>query len=308
MRTRKKISILIVSLLAVCIIWLFTKSIEPNELNGDQTGYCNARDYEKGYYESILSGEYGVGVNTIQEGVNHQSDDNGWTEGEKHRTYSATAFFSIAVAESYLSLENAGMYSIYKTNMDSWKTALEKANKFLMNEEYWNIPPKIIFRVPIHEEGAVPGHPFHNQIAAASFANYLTYLITDNSVYREDSQKLIDFIIEHQSEEGWYAEMGGPDTSYNAVTILMLQQIYRYNNNPALFSSISKSLSWEKTKILEDGTIIVKGNTRVRTSPDARAVVLAFWNWKENNPEYEAISNKVAIKYQVSRNVFDFYQ
>lgn len=308
MRPKKVISNLLIIIFAVCVIWLCAKSIESNKMKGDQIEYCNAREYEIGYYEFILSGDYGEGVKTIQKGVNHQSDDGGWTEGGKNRTYSATAFFSIAVAESFLSLEKGGMDSTYRTNMDTWKTALEEANKFLIKEEYWNIPPKIIYRVPIYEEGVVPGHPFHNQIAAASLANYLTYLITADLEYREGSQRLVDFILEHQSEEGWYAEMGGPDTSYNAVTILMLQQIYSYNKDPALFSSIDKSLSWESTKILEDGTINVKGNSRVKKTPDARAVVLAFWNWKDNNPEYETISKKVARKYKVSQNIFDYYK
>lgn len=292
-----KLVLVLAIILTIISIGIFLNS-------STKTEYFNAREYEKGYF-LILNFNYEEGVKLIQEGVDRQSSDGGWMEGKNHRDYSATAFFSLAVASSYLTIKNRNLSAEYKQNLNSWESSLKRSNKFLMNERYWNIPPQRIYRVPILKEGVVPGYPFHNQIAGAALAAHLTYLVTNDTKYLQDSEKLVEFLLKHQSPEGWYPEMGGPDCSYNAVSCFLLQQLYFQSNNPRLFESIEKSLKWETTKILDDGTIDTSGNSRITKNPDARIVVLAFWNWRNYSPGYGELSQKIAERYNLDITILE---
>lgn len=94
--------------------------------------------------------------------------------------------------------------------------------------------------------------------------------------------------------------MGGSDSGYNAVSCFLLQQLYLQSNDSRLFESIERSLGWEATKILDDGTIDTSGNSRITKNPDAKLVAVAFWNWRTHNPEYIELSQKIARRYTLA--------
>lgn len=72
--------------------------------------------------------------------------------------------------------------------------------------------------------------------------------------------------IEAQSPEGWYAEMGGPDTNYSTVSTLWAQRLWMATGNRDVERSIDMAVDWVVGQILPDGRI--EGSMNSRCGPD----------------------------------------
>ncbi len=65
-----------------------------------------------------------------------------------------------------------------------------------------------------------------------------------------------------QNPAGYFAEHNGPDTSYNAVSCLVLAEMELFAANPVIRGALSRSVAWEMSRIHPDGQIDEGGNTR----------------------------------------------
>ena len=72
--------------------------------------------------------------------------------------------------------------------------------------------------------------------------------------------------IRQQSLAGWFAEYGGWDSSYNAVSMLHMAIIWAHipdgSERAALYNSLARSAAWQKSRILPTGKVKAAGNTR----------------------------------------------
>jgi hypothetical protein len=72
----------------------------------------------------------------------------------------------------------------------------------------------------------------------------------------------VDLSLERQKAEGFFEEAHGADSSYNCVSIWMLQVHDLYFPSPRYEAALSRALRWQLAHVLANGEIDVAGNTR----------------------------------------------
>jgi len=93
-----------------------------------------------------------------------------------------------------------------------------------------------------------------NHLAGSALALYLAGNILNKKEYEIQAQKIIDSILNNQSEEGWYPEYGGADPGYQSLCLYYLAQIYKIAPSAALKESFQKSLQFLQYFVHPDGT------------------------------------------------------
>jgi len=78
----------------------------------------------------------------------------------------------------------------------------------------------------------------------------------------QSGEQLLARALAAQSPQGWFPEHFGPDTSYNAVSVMNLAWIAMFVNDPRLVPAIKRSMDWEMSRIGPDGRVDDAGNTR----------------------------------------------
>lgn len=68
--------------------------------------------------------------------------------------------------------------------------------------------------------------------------------------------------LANQSTQGYFAEHGGSDTSYNAVSCSNLAGIVMFVPDPRLRDSMVRCANWELSRLRPDGDVDTTGNTR----------------------------------------------
>jgi lysophospholipase L1-like esterase len=72
----------------------------------------------------------------------------------------------------------------------------------------------------------------------------------------------VDISLERQNTDGVFLEDGGADTSYHAVSLLMLQIYAAYQTDSRIDAAIKNGMAWELARIKPTGEVEVNGNTR----------------------------------------------
>ena len=120
-------------------------------------------------------------------------------------------------------------------------TALEQLNGLIIQEEredYLNVVrPLIRFLHQADETHAV----ISNHLAAAAAALYKWNMLTGEPG-TERGGKILDKILEEQSDEGWYNEYGGADPGYQTLCTYYLADLQRMINSTDLQCSLGRSL------------------------------------------------------------------
>ncbi len=83
--------------------------------------------------------------------------------------------------------------------------------------------------------------------------------------------RFLDLGLSEQAPEGYFREHDGPDTSYNAISCMVLAETALFVPVPRIFPALRKSVAWELTRIHPDGRIDERGNTRTgqgKMTPD----------------------------------------
>jgi hypothetical protein len=87
-------------------------------------------------------------------------------------------------------------------------------------------------------------------------------LLNDNN-FRQIGQNFTEMGLDAQREDGVFVEHGGHDSSYQATSLLQLQQYAIHNpGDPAIEDAIRRGLVWELTRIEWNGVVDVTDNTR----------------------------------------------
>lgn len=135
----------------------------------------------------------------------------------RESSFVATAFSTYAVSETLLMLG----YKI--TEKEDLINALKAAGKWISKVE---------------ERRAF------NQNAGAAMSLYNIYLLTREKVYRKFSEERIRFLINSQTEEGWFWEYGGADIGYLSLSIDYLAKYYQKTGNKDLLENLKKTVAF----------------------------------------------------------------
>lgn len=65
-----------------------------------------------------------------------------------------------------------------------------------------------------------------NHLATVAVALYKWHALTGESVEKR-GREILDRILKHQSEEGWYEEYGGADPGYQSLCTYYLADLHR---------------------------------------------------------------------------------
>jgi hypothetical protein len=101
-----------------------------------------------------------------------------------------------------------------------------------------------------------------NRIVIAAKAFGLCGLVLHDDALVATSRKLIAHALTLRDADGVFIENGGRDSSYNVVSILFGQVLALHVALPEFEAALPKAVAWELTRIRDDGTVDVTGNTR----------------------------------------------
>jgi hypothetical protein len=104
--------------------------------------------------------------------------------------------------------------------------------------------------------------PAPNRLFIDALACSLTGLLTGDRDLVATGAWFVDLALRKQAPEGYFDEHGGADTSYNNVSILMMQVYDLYLPSPAVSAALARAVRWELPHVLPSGEIDVSGNSR----------------------------------------------
>jgi hypothetical protein len=142
------------------------------------------------------------------------------------RAFGATAYALSALTEAAILCKNCSSRSI---------SSFEKSGKFLST---------------YREAGRLSNH-----LAIASSALTNLYILTGNTKWKEESDRMINELKVVQSSEGWFPEYEGCDIGYQTVTIEFLAKQYKKLPNQELFNLIRKSVLFIRNLMHPDGSL-----------------------------------------------------
>ena len=185
-----------------------------------------------------------------------QVEDGGF-EGAGEPGDAAITVFAIRVENAYFFLQELGrtilivraspMEPYFRERLANLMPKLRRACDFIQKGY-----PTIVVKV---------GHtPNRLLIAAKAFG--LCGIVLNDEKMKESSSRLVKAAIARRDKEGVFTERGGRDSSYNAVAILMGQQLSLYLPNAELDAAIKPAMDWQRTRIKPTGEVEVEGNTR----------------------------------------------
>lgn len=87
-------------------------------------------------------------------------------------------------------------------------------------------------------------------------------LLHDPDLQRLATRYLELGLKSYRAADGVFMEKGGGDSSYQAVSIMVLMYYRLHVAEPRLDEMLSQAVAWERTRIGENGAVGVEGNTR----------------------------------------------
>jgi hypothetical protein len=135
----------------------------------------------------------------------------------RENSFVATAFSLYAISETLLQLKD----EIWKK--EEFTLSLKKAGDWILKKNEKRV---------------------QNQEAGAAIALYNVYLLTDEIKYRASSEDKIIFIVNNQTEEGWFYEYGSADIGYLSLCIDYLAKYYQKTGKEELLTVMKKAIEF----------------------------------------------------------------
>lgn len=82
----------------------------------------------------------------------------------------------------------------------------------------------------------------HEAVGAAALYSLGEALGEDR--FREEAERKVNLVIERQTKEGWFPELGGVDTGYSFLTLEYLSQCYIYSQDERLKATLARALEF----------------------------------------------------------------
>lgn len=93
-----------------------------------------------------------------------------------------------------------------------------------------------------------------NHLATASAGLYKWYALTDIVDYKDKSDLLLNRILQHQHEEGWFSEYQGADPGYQSLCTYYLADLHQQNPHKKLQEALAKSAQFLRHFVHPDGS------------------------------------------------------
>lgn len=93
-----------------------------------------------------------------------------------------------------------------------------------------------------------------NQMAGSAISLFNIYLLTGDTIFKEASEKKIEFLIKNQNSDGYFLEYGGMDIGYQSLTLSLLVRYYKKAKSTLVFESLEKGIRALEKVILNDGS------------------------------------------------------
>jgi hypothetical protein len=243
------------------------------------------------------------GIKVLQWGLN-QEQSNGSYECDDY--YHSSMFFVEAVSDACLALQN----SQYAAQYASWIASAIQNNHLTTT-----------WLVSIYKQNETPSRElrYGHRYWLNSCALYLTYVLTGDDRLREYAFDLINDGAAAQLSDGVNPELGGYDSSYQAVGLVYACRLSDFLTDETELSKTSTMLTkgeaWEETMVEPDGIINTEGNTRVgscqEVGPNGTCKTVAYnyafasfyhWSLISANPAYATEANLVVSGWLIVLN------
>lgn len=185
------------------------------------------------------------------------SDLNGETASESDLA-SGTAFFMAGLGLALIDFEQSNWYqsienSAYKNRIEILRPSIISAGNWLQTKA----------NLLLESDAKAPNRLFFDAIAFYSIGSW-----TNNPELLATSELFIKKALSLKDVKGYFLELDGWDTSYQGVGINNGLNLYSLLSDTSslksnLWNEISCASNWQKSRVLSNGKISTKGNTRV---------------------------------------------
>lgn len=221
-----------------------------------QAGY--QRGGARHFFGGIIAGDrarMAAGWRAVEVTFEHQLADGGFLSVQRHNMKAhspddriETAYFFLqALNHALLVLRDSPFEPEYRDRVEALKPKIARATDFVL-AGYDGIVKKV-------------GHTA-NRLFIAAKALGMAGVLLEEERYCDAARKLAALALERRDAEGVFIERDGRDSSYNAVSILMGQELALYLPSPELDAAFKQAMVWQLTRILPSGEVLVAGNTR----------------------------------------------
>jgi hypothetical protein len=171
-------------------------------------------------------------------------------EGHFNDPPSSVAFWLCELNRALLVVQQGVLADAFKGRIEALLPKIRLAVDWLAGQR------ESLFKV----DGNTPNRLFFD---AEAFA-FSGLLLHDEKLVALGKEFLARGMKLYRDEDGVFLELGGGDSSYQAVCLLRLQEIVIHFPDRQVEEAIRKGIQWELGKVEKNGTISSQGNTRVR--------------------------------------------
>jgi hypothetical protein len=241
-----------------------------------------------------------AGLREYDWGFAHQARDGSFLGTAD--SFHSTSFFVAAVAHTILVLRASHRV---RASVPAWVIA--HVNRYL---------PKLhaaaawMARADVWRAGMAIDAPFTHRRYLVADAVGLTGLLTHDKELMRRADQALALSLAAQRRDGVNPELGGFDSSYQAVGLMFAQRYLAWLPKDRLahrlLGAIRRGLAWERARVLSSGEVSASGNTRtagqerifngsIKTvSTGIVARVFAWWAIEEHRPGLLRAAGRVA--------------
>lgn len=189
------------------------------------------------------------GFKVIEATFAHQRPGGNFGKGEGDGVTSV-AYWIAEVSRALLVLEESKQYKEERAKAKGYYSEIKRSLRYLSR----NI-----------EKLTADTHSTSRLLACANAFAFGSKLTKDPSFFPQAERLLNLALSQYDPKTGVFAENGGHDSSYQAVSLTKLSQFHLHFPNyqsERIQSALHKGIAWQIGRVREDGTIAVTGNTR----------------------------------------------
>lgn len=229
-------------------------------------------------------------IAAMRYGFQHQAADGSFLNNlaDSSASLSTDTFFLQSFARVFLGFQTSGYGAPYAGGLQSMLPSLRKAMTWMSQQ----VPTLLA------QDAAAPNRLLFDAIAFA-----MNGRILNDQALIGIGDRFVTAALAAQRADGSFNEHGGSDTSYQATSMLNLEVLLTYTQDPAMAARLSAALksatAWEVAHILPSGEVQVAGNSRTGLGQEVGPSGLP----KDVNYGEVALSLSYAAKLQGSASV-----
>jgi len=188
----------------------------------------------------------------IDAAFSRQTEDGNFLQGNlagaKHvDDLMGNSFWLAELSHALLTLKQSDLGDEYQAKIEALKPKIAKSAQWLLNDK----------ATLMQFDQTAPNRLFYDAMAFG-----LTGKLLNDDTLIQTGKDFAAKGLQLQDEAGVFEEHGGSDSSYQAVSLLKLQQYGQYFPSERISQAVTKGVDWELSKIKPSGEVDVSGNVR----------------------------------------------